>query len=158
MKYFTKYLPVEGEIHSGGKYWNKQHQCADDIGDEIHVAMLRIGAFKPAKLFLCSRDIKKRDIMTSQYGGNEHPAFVTHNCHDIGCVKVIGEISEGAKWVTEGMEFERNQLHAMYGDDTRKMVSSLLDQIAIDNPEQLGEYKEFRKFILVKCPTCGHCH
>lgn len=124
-KYFAKYLPVEGEINIGDKYFTKRgvlHSCGIKPNSEM---LNPEESLKKAKLFLCSRDTQVGDkVKWSEHnpdkpwltqfgtettimnlGGLEpHPAWV----------KVIGEISPEATWVKEGDEFDENQLQIKY--------------------------------------------
>ena len=80
--YFCKYLPVEGEIKKGLPiaWW-----IGDKHGDVVIAS--EDGKwpkkYKVTKLFLCSRD---------------NPD------------KIIGEVSQDAKWVKDGMEFSQEDI------------------------------------------------
>jgi len=131
MKKFAKYLPVEGEIEvpcivletlTNGKTELFQVDNFNDINLETQ---------KLAKLFLCSRDIT---FPCNIYCFGEK--VWRKNCNSTSCnecVKVIGEISPNAIWVTEGMEFDE--------DDIEIHLS-----------------KDLKITIAIKCPTCKQFH
>lgn len=127
--YFTKYLPVEGEIKEGDDYLfcGKVIKCTNILNDlsngndsPLEVTRQRV------KLFLCSRDIEKGDkiyfprldkyhkffehigrhiICQSINGGN------TESFYKEEYFKVIGEISPDAlSYVKEEQEFDLNDL------------------------------------------------
>ncbi len=158
--YFCKYLPVEGEIKDGGKYWNRQWQKADDVVGDIHVKVLQNGNFQPAKLFLCSRDIQVGDKVTVEGFHSEAwfsivatLSYITESnqvCLEEALkrssYKVIGEISPEATWVKEGDEFEEKQLEIWANNGEYKLKS-------------LSDYRDHKKIeITIKCPTCAHFH
>lgn len=110
MKYFAKYLPVEGEIKEG--------DMAITIRGEIFQATKEnndpIYGDKRIKLFLCSRAIYVGDMITLD--GVE---FIHYDEGEVDSIwyehikkgfKVIGEISKDAAWVKEGDEFNEDEL------------------------------------------------
>lgn len=89
-KYFTKYIPVEGEIKEGDMI---RHPTTGNVsthfdGDGVHWINNHTD-WKKVKLLLCSRDITLDDCV----------------------IKVIGEISPDAIWVKEGDEFEEDEVN-----------------------------------------------
>ena len=79
LKYFTKYLPVEGEIKEGDKYLfanrilsmtkeiiEKERSYLDMSDEELSNMDIREGRRIKVKLFLCSRDNPKQaqEILT----------------------------------------------------------------------------------------------
>ncbi|MEO6303820.1 MAG: hypothetical protein ABIP51_11680 [Bacteroidia bacterium] len=161
MKYFAKYLPVEGEIKDGGKYWNKQHNEADDVIGEIHVSILKNGNFKPAKLSLCSRNIQigdenlKGESEISKVHNQEHldsinlaNKFVLDSFY-----KVVGKISPDATWVKEGDEFNEEDILKFVYDDS-----------GVDQPwciflnQDWDEIDNKFKMIKIKCSQCNTYH
>lgn len=128
-KYFTKYLPVEGEIKEG----DKTFECNGNLlphtisKDELLFAIAQ--GDKKAKLFLCSRDIQvgnkvkvtkdsihwfddvvtdivEKGYFTDSQEGAGSGYFYTSN----QIFKVIGEISPEAVWVKEGDEFDEDEI------------------------------------------------
>lgn len=141
--YFTKYIPVEGEINIGDTYScpHKGHAlnlpgkplahepktiiCTHKIGE----GMLCKDCYK-IKLFLCSRDIKVGDkVYAPNYKSGTDileeeqpdPWYVLENLYDVknfqnqSSFKVIGEISPDALgYVKEGMEYNREDIKPFY--------------------------------------------
>jgi len=181
VKYFIKYLPVEGEINEGDKFLDHTDNLIKDahipeIYNNPHVPYF--DGYKKVKLFLCSRDIQKTDkeIYVHKPDGSEAtkvelidiisdkeitavmfkwgeqtPGTLIQNTF-----KVIGEISPEAKWVKEGDEFDEEEIEWICdsGDEQRISIWSLRELAKND-----GE-----KFIFpnggtyaVKGP-CGHFH
>lgn len=153
-KYFTKYLPVEGEIKNGDKYVTEDgilrdttYQTEDGRGgtiDRTHD--------KKVKLFLCSRDIQVGDKVIDSIDGKEYE--VKSGFLPPEMVKVIGEISPEAKWVKEGDEFlgpeagvkcEVFPIHD-HDDETEEMIFTDKYGKKVDTP-----------IYLIKGP-CGHFH
>lgn len=132
MKYFTKYLPVEGEIKEGNWYiWKNNKALCRATGDlDILNNHLKHKDIEKVKLFLCSRNIQVGDKFNSANGIN----FVCTRTDDtkIYCIgglnsdieevphsicyayKVIGEVSLAATFVKEGDEFEEDQVLIHY--------------------------------------------
>jgi hypothetical protein len=126
-KYFTKYLPVEGEIKepcfvqddnifSDNKIVElvkvdtsiKDHHFALDIrnGTYSHEGMKKL---KKVKLFLCSRDIQVGDEYYKY--GKDKTLFGVYSEPTPDCFKVIGEISPDALiYVKEGDIFIENYI------------------------------------------------
>lgn len=113
-KYFAKYLPVEGEIKEGDKFWMKnvkrenslfkrikphpeyavleedgEHLTAKKINSELAMTVYLKQCTK-IELFLCSKE-----------------GFLYDNEDKY---KVIGEISKEAIWVKEGDKFDKEEL------------------------------------------------
>lgn len=184
--YFTKYLPVEGEkIEVGEKYINmnmhltKHYEkggscyggyptCGNRSVDTRKAHQNNDSAFNGSKysnrnyvkvkLFLCSRDIQVGD----EYWYNQHGVWIkreyTWNGGDFkgNCLKVIGEISPDAVWVTKEMEFEEDDLRFWYKH--RKFTD---ENFVIHSPvvDWKGEDKDkYRVIVKVKCPTCKTFH
>lgn len=126
--YFTKYLPVEGEIKEGNKFiidvYNSHQygiKTAEVVGyntirqKENFVQILPFDKekCKKVKLFLCSRDIQVGDKVKSLNDSIQfYPIPATQRIakNELGnYYKVIGEVSEYAlSYVTEGMEFDED--------------------------------------------------
>jgi hypothetical protein len=170
--YFTKYLPVKGEIKHGDKVIYNLGEVVD------YVVPLNTDNLKKCKLFLCSRDIQVGD---AYYWGNAPKACEFHHLHcsgeeimDGSEYKIIGEISPDAlSYVEEGQEFEEDQVRMRYiskdvwGEGfeyylslsiffkvkEEKNIRSISDRINhIGDPKGL-----FYTGVEVKGP-CGHFH
>lgn len=166
--YFTKYLPVEGEIKAGDGHFKTKFVAGlsevsekeyyanggDEInptgkveGDRIYIkdqgSWYHKGECQKVKLFLCSRDIQVGD--KAYFNTTSDPVEVTKvengmltnkggKTYSVDeSFKVIGEISPNASWVTEGMEFDEN--------DVEKWITHV---------NTLQE----REIIKVRCPHC----
>lgn len=124
MKYFAKYLPVEGEIKIGDKFFNKdnnQIQTADDDQVQEGVEYWGENLYRKAKLFLCSKDIQVGDSVKwihdlSQPEDKVLDETLYHWWTDHGVdkkdrfFKVLGEISPNATWVVENQEFDEEEI------------------------------------------------
>lgn len=99
-KYFTKYLPIE----NGFKRVVKNAQG------------IPIDHEQEVKLFLCSKDIQIGDKVQYPNGVVIDNLQIPQEDIDLlkflpnGPFKVIGEVSKDAVWVTEGMEFDENEI------------------------------------------------
>lgn len=126
MKYFTKYLPVERELKSQIWQWynNVNNTGWELISCSDMDAIIAHGLepqprFRRVKLFLCSRDIQVGDKVKSPV----YEEDLVAKSHELlngayhNCFKVIGEISLDAVWVTEGMEFEEDDVHKCFVPD-----------------------------------------
>lgn len=138
--YFTKYLPVEGEIKEG--------ETGISINNATYTHYNHLGKDygKPAKLFLCSRDIQVRDKLQTISGVKtqvEYPSQLENFPYD-KLFKVIGEISPEATWVKEGNEFDE--------DDWQFVVYE------IDARIELPKYPIPRFANLEIKGPCGHFH
>lgn len=136
MKFFAKYLPVEGEINIGDyvQYEGFTHYVSKAVLESYPTEVEKV------KLFLCSRDIQVGDeIYTDdpfwpqftklQY---EQENKDMDEPRTTECFKVIGEISPNAIWVKEGDEFD-------YPNEcTIPMVEMFQKQA----------------YCLIKCPCC----
>jgi hypothetical protein len=114
MKYFAKYLPVEGEIEEGDVF-----QSGTFISSPVDKGYLKEMKKRPndfpnltkVKLFLCSRDIQVGDTITHSKSGaqlkvNAH--VIPSQSAYIDWFKVIGEIlTDGIK---EGQEFTEKEV------------------------------------------------
>lgn len=135
--YFTKYLPVEGEIKEG--------QTGISINNATYTHFNHLGKNygKPAKLFLCSRDIQVGDNVfykeeQTKFEKIDHdegyPEWVFSNSQtyhaptngkiwdkEIPPFKVIGEISpEALTYVKKGDEFDEESIKRIYAAEVRK--------------------------------------
>jgi hypothetical protein len=178
-KYFTKYLPVEGEIqpHTPVKQPSGSVKKSGLPPDFIPAA-IRNG-WKPVKLFLCSTDIQVGDEVihnkitsTPVTVGDIVKGFVwfqeTPGKYTLkDCYKVIGEVSPDAVWVTEGMEFTEEQVEEWYWH-LKQNCFALPVHFAEENsnkaPNFLPNTWENRKEVFKRgifkflCPTCKTFH
>lgn len=171
--YFTKYLPVDGDIKEGDSY---QHFTGRIYHDFSRQATYKNKGDKKVKLFLCSRDIQVGDTffvdrddyksgphisegIIDERGHIWHPNIKEEPNYTLGaeesvCYKVIGEISPNATWVKEGDEFlgpeagvkcEVFPIHD-HDDETEEMIFTDKYGKKVDTP-----------IYLIKGP-CGHFH
>ncbi len=147
--YFTKYLPIEGEIKVGNRV-----QLKDD-GSIITttIDMPNYLAYQKVKLFLCSRDMQVGDKMCQSDGSGNETCFDSQIDKKAGFMKVIGEISPAAIWVKEGDEFKEDQIQKciLYNDDKPVLPVHWAQSL-------IQDYCEFRVAYQIKCPTCSTFH
>lgn len=157
MKYFAKYIPVEGEIKDANYYFHPSWGltlCGEHSTKNG----------KLAKLFLCSRDIQIDDKVKWQGSGDKwfdktiigerEGEWLISSTYDMwvekrNVIKVIGQISLEAIWVKECDEF---------GEDEWEFYSTVIDapldkRRFYDHP--IIPPDEF--CIIIKGP-CGHFH
>jgi hypothetical protein len=116
MRYFTKYIEVEGEIKNGDM------------------------VLKPP-IFDCEELVS--DCYIEEYGDNEDSSqmrLVKLFLVDSDTQEIVGQISDGAKWITEGMEFSEGQVFV------KPMYARYEPHDYIGND------------VIIKCPTCGQPH
>lgn len=179
-KYFTKYLPVEGEIKeikdtwvitpSGlGQFELRSHTT--DLQPTSQIVVHTKNGYKsfneldikPIKLFLCSRDIQGGDRVADEKGQNYYVDY--GNISVIGSkiqgYKVIGEISPDAIWVKEGDEFDENEIqfitlsYTMFSRDEPERISCTEKEWL---STKIEDYCTISKAIEIKCPTCKQFH
>lgn len=174
-KYFTKLLPIEGEIKEGDKYINPALSGTFVRGKHDNSSTSFSGndsrsGYKKAKLFLCSRDIQVGDKFNSangvgfvcskidaknvySIGGLNHPQEeVAHS--RIYSYKVIGEISPNATWVKEGGEFEEHEIKFTVINILGYHEPFYLSYHSWTSPSIEG----YRKYISILCPNCKTFH
>lgn len=145
MKYFAKYLPVEGESNHWQWFNNIQNKGWVDISPSDMDAIIAHGLkpepqFRKVQLFLCSRDIQVGDeYYNESFEFTKYPnksiagqssEFVGYN----DSYKIIGPISPQAVWVKEDDEFEEGEVRSERFD------------CFLPNP------------IMIKCPNCKTFH
>lgn len=181
--YFTKYLPVEGEILKGDTYkvtsegaiaFGEIRVAPGDRGDTIGAQKL--------KLFLCSRDIQVGDNVYREPESwkvfDKQPTDTNHGLWGFmrnvkpDDFKVIGEVSPEAVWVKEGDEFDADQIEIQY---SKKYQCLCRQNIASDwwtepnNCKHETEDHYNRAYtcgrkvkevfhIKIRCPTCKTFH
>jgi hypothetical protein len=159
--YFTKYLPIEGEIKEGDKYFAYGHiQTCTTTAKDLLVGLNK--NYKLHKLFLCSRDIQVGDKFTRGDIAETALDIVegdiqfkdTKNLMQCGtdflfywpvkeCFKVIGEISPDAlSYVKEGDEFDEDEVQWCYRESVGLSASNDKEDVA---------YR-------IQCPNCKHFH
>ena len=107
MKYFAKYMAVEGEIVDYFIQPTGELGLMYDGLKEFPGMAEYLTKCKPAKLFLCSRDIQDEDWSVN---GRIHLYFEPKNENERHPFKVVGPISPQALWVKEGDEFGEEEL------------------------------------------------
>lgn len=165
-KYFTKWLPVEGEIEEGDKFsadgriytffgfdGTKSSVNTVESGYIYHSANNSaqewLSKRKKVKLFLCSSDIQVGS--TIRFEGDIALVELSHYCEseyhlsrlknsEATFFSVIGEISPEATWITEGMELTEDQI-------------KIISRINPENGEEMFEWD----VVQVKGP-CGFFH
>jgi len=115
-KYFTKLLPVKGEIKKGMPIaWWAGAKHGDVVIASEDVKWPE--KYKITKLFLCSKDIQIGDVFkfiaSSSDGRILERKFseelIDHSDKE-NWFKVIGEISPDVTWVKEGAEFSEDEV------------------------------------------------
>lgn len=169
MKYFAKYLPVEGKIKNGDRVIDYEiapdmildyiegDKFMNDISEEVTLPKWKTRFnFQKVKLFLCSRDIQ---VVDEAWFKDLNGEYQKETCNYIenytnDCFKVIGEISPEAIWVKEGNEFDEDEVQEFWGQaETHQPMIKRLD-------------KRFdEKLLKQNCPIvfkikgpCGHFH
>lgn len=148
-KYFTKYFPVEGELEVGHitKWDSNEGYYAGQFlkVTESFLHHAQASQWKRYKLFLCRRNIQVGDRFTFEASsegvdicikiegdiviGEKFSSKKKSQFPHLQIFSIIGEISKKAIWVTEGMEFDDEEVHWKSPDN-----------------------------ILIKCPTCKTYH
>lgn len=160
MKYFTKWLPVEGVIEKGDttikdgiRFYH--HDISQSGLEEGH---------QKIKLFLCTRDIQVGDKVrtfqnpTAEWTLGEINQYMYISGAVYSLFKVIGEISKDAIWVKEDMEFEEGDINRQFYDDSGSSESEWLDYNRLHTEEDWLETPDNWKRIQIKCPTCQKFH
>jgi len=184
MKYFVKYLPVEGKCKRGEIGWSINNAtCLYDEG-------LPEGYCKPVKLFLCTRDIQVGDKVYAEPDAVKlGESFIIHKLETLdgnytiaeieyftkfpgntrewpadNLWKVIGSVSPDAIWVKEGDQFEEEQIKR---DILTKEYDSESDEVEYTHYHPKGtevfkisKYEDFicEYSIKIRCPSCGIFH
>ena len=179
---FVKYLPVEGEIEEGDKWFDKNHNVIEargpETGKKILIALANANNRKKAKLFLCSRDIKVGDKYWSEITNSYHICENEDDMEMLNSIndrynkeaekryKVIGEISPKATWVKEGDEFDEIRYECLsinaFGEGTTHIFTEeefkKRDIMPYPRTNSLCAPRGiWFLYIMVKGP-CGHFH
>jgi hypothetical protein len=159
--YFTKFLPVEGEITKGDWYMYKTTMKeAFKALDVDYSGPVFQKTYQKVKLFMCSRDIQIGDevyniVSNSKFTVTGEDTLTTPQHYYMGyqvlspaknTFKKVGEISPEAKWVTEGMEFNKEQLQ--YRNRTEGLEHLTRDV----------DYCDYYCYVEVMCDKCGYSH
>lgn len=150
MKYKAKYLPVEGEIKQGNKYFASDGTLCE------RYASKDVEGDKLAKLFLISTDIKVGDKFQSFSGMCELEWDGKFQLHPED-YKVIGEISpEALSYVKEGDEFDEDDWKLC---GRTEGVPGLSYNLLKGEQYRQGYLKFYETLVCqVKCPTCNTFH
>lgn len=160
-KYFTKYLPVEGEIFQNNQFLFKGNLYKagqidqDRIEDFNHDKTFPLSQCKKVKLFLCTSEIKVGDEVMDFYFNKgifteeeERPEWIIVTYNGIttsedrkNTFKVVGEVSTDAVWVTDRMEFNEHEVRLMN-----------------DLSHSLGNPPKAITYYRILCPTCKTFH
>jgi hypothetical protein len=165
MKYFAKYLPVEGEIKEGDialdpfnlPYHCKAHMNGLALYDKDEVCLYKLeeytDKFKKAKLFLCSRDIQVGDEAKAYC-----PATGIHDFH----VYAIDEEEGGGSYIYRSVPSEEGAGWA--ADSCFKVIGEISpDAVWVKEGDEFAE-DQLRLYTLgipivhFKCPTCNTFH
>lgn len=155
MKYFTKYIPVEGMPQRGDT-------VKHIVNGAISICEHDFCAGIKLKLFLCSRDIKIDDRYYLEDGdGVVGSMILDKKLSEIirkNAYRIIGELSHDAlKYVKEGMEYEEKDVHFQGYHEHILLVE-------VDTIEEYlthGYIEAHPETIIkctIKCPTCKHFH
>lgn len=113
-QYFTKYLPVEGNIFPKDKFIHTLYEGVIHTNEDV-TPLKEHPDYKKVKLFLCSRDIQVGDELTHIRTGLKTKKQLGKSLSG-EWIKVIGEISPDAlAYVKEGDEFDENEIKYGYG-------------------------------------------
>ncbi len=161
-KYFTKYLPVEGEIFQNNQFLFKGNLYKagqidqDRIEDFNHDKTFPLSQCKKVKLFLCTSEIKVGDSyfwsqnlseiriaksIENGFVSTGQEATSMHTPVTNGNFKVLGEVSPEAVWVTDRMEFNEHEVRLMN-----------------DLSHSLGNPPKAITYYRILCPTCKTFH
>jgi hypothetical protein len=172
MKYFAKYLPVEGEIKDMMIHPKNHLEPMSVKGLPAPPIAYSKNGWIPVKLFLCSRDIQVDDKLTNIDGVSTETVMTEGDKYllfDGNNFKVIGEISPDATWVKEGDEFDKSELgmkifyiygkcgsgsHLGWLDNPQSLIGT---NIFVNNPSD-GEITKIEHIIISIKGPCGHFH
>jgi|SRR6187551_629932 len=153
MKYFAKYLPVEGGYEDGDLVIDLYHPEPSIHEAESSCKQNEGELCTKVKLFLCSRDVQFNDNAYSPRNG--FYKFGYHeNSYRNESIKIIGPISLTAIWVKEGAEFEEEDWCVLMTTASKKIGVIQVEKHNIDRFKNLA----VKTFIGIKCPTCNTFH
>lgn len=183
-KYFTKYLPVKGEIYQMDMYYDSELEQV--LRANLPAENYALSHLKKVKLFLCSRDIQvgdkyydnsiagKRLFYTDAENSTSTSVEISpwEICDSEGLreylkkspnsFKVIGEISPDVlSYVKEGQKYEEDEVaHIWSMEDSPDEYILLKDwEDFIINKQRYKKVPEYLKngIVAIKGP-CGHFH
>lgn len=153
------------EMGSGENYFPREMLAWE--GDENLRFWTKLSELKKVKFFLCSRDIQVGDITWDGFEvaslPNEEGCYrlVPHN-GVIGMsghweknpIKKIGEVSPDATWITEGMEFEEDDVKEWWWNYYfNKWASPYSAGDQYTNYGDLERAGNARRYIRFRCPS-----
>lgn len=108
MNYFVKFLPVEGEIKEG--------ETGISVNNTTYTHYNHLGKDygKPARLFLCSRDIQIGEKCYHEKHIALGPTTTKNEDNSSFVFKVIGEISKDALWMKVFYEERKKDLPTIF--------------------------------------------
>lgn len=144
-EYFVKYLPIKGIIKPNDLFFNKDNGRIQIADEETQEASDYWGEdlYQKVELFLCSRNINIGDKVLHLNTNKKYEIKDIHLCSNPGnyytftdesvafgkdIVNVIGVIDQNADWITEGMEFDEEDIEGYCGRGEGKEVYVLLKQ------------------------------
>jgi len=153
--YFARLLPVEVNWKgSSQKYTSQLFLCSRDIkiGDSVKFQLApNVSPWRELKVIdkydtPCINGVTRETLVVQEDNCK------IHTSNDEFCVKIMGPISQDATWITEGMEFDEDQVY-------KNMVCP--DCLDHDHSGQCSCYHRnytpvFRDYS-IKGP-CGHFH
>lgn len=145
-QYFCKYIPVEGE---------EKRKTGSTVSNEVGICLREEDGgydyYQKVELSLCSRDVSLHEECWL-----DNEKVIPNQLHvDLRdkCYKVIGSISPDAVWVTEGMEFDEDEVTVQQVGPFHDMD----DVFNVDN-KVWNHTKTYKYYIQIKCSTCKHFH
>lgn len=179
-KYFSKYLPIDGEIKEGDMFFFEGSTLPiqkNEFREKQYPLSCDKDPKQKVKLFLCSKDIQLGDTYyhdeycpypkgevadSNTKVMNAHMMIANEGENYTGdeSFKVIGEISPEATWVKEGDTFDEGEITFTY---INKHFPD--EQAEFDNPSEFlaNEYyhrnrDKFKMIVKVKCSQCNTYH
>jgi hypothetical protein len=150
MKYFAKYLPVEGEVTPGDYYFQPYQEGQIGIANKDDYMEGAYMEDTKAKLFLCSRDIHVGDeffYTPSQTWVKLTDSYREPTPDDF---KRIGEVSPNATWVKEGDEFDDKDWKD--ADIMWSIIDESGDEIDRCYLDEMNSPSEYDRLIF-RCPS-----
>lgn len=171
MQFFSKYLPIEGEIKEGDWFRRKDGEL---VGKWNLIPDYDLTNYTKVVMFFCSKNIIKGEILrvfkpdmsywidcelleivtdgeTEAFKLNS-PKFGEFASLSKNCFKIIGEVSPAAIWIKENDTFKEDEIRI-----------KLINQGYKIQPEQLkyvpeNEQHKWTPLVEIKNPSCGCFH
>lgn len=175
--YFTKILPIDGKIVAGDWVIDINTGFKAPLAAHAHEYAKKLNEQtynKRAALFLCTRDIRPGDRISDKEGiirevhhfetvlpygvfvFEPWPSDDEKWIHAMDAYKTIGQISEEARWVKEGDEFDGSEVcWCNIGEFYQSPFSELADPLN-DLALKLGREGTWKIGILNS--SCKHFH